>query len=103
MLLGSAEEVSAGDLAGVVALTVLACVPLALTLWAFLDAARRPRWVWALSRHAQVPWMAAVAAGVLLTVLGLGISLWYLLRVRPDLAAVESGRLEGRDRRRGGD
>ncbi len=96
MLIASAETVSAGDLAWAVAVTLLACIPLGLTLWAFLDAARRPRWVWALSRHPQVPWMAAVAAGILLTVLGLGISLWYLLRVRPDLAAIESGRLEGR-------
>lgn len=37
--------------------------------------------------------MAAIMAGVLLTVAGLAISLWYLLRVRPDLAAVEGGQL----------
>ncbi len=94
MLIGSTETVSAGDLAGAVGMTVLACIPLGLTLWALLDAARRPRWVWALSRHPQLPWLAAVAAGVLLTVLGVGISLWYLLRIRPELAAIESGRLD---------
>ncbi|MGI8937272.1 MAG: hypothetical protein ACR2JF_03460 [Iamia sp.] len=95
MLAASAESISFGDLVGAVGLTILACVPLGLTLWALLDAARRPRWVWALSRHSQLPWLAAVAAGVLLTVLGVGISLWYLIRVRPDLAALEAGRLGG--------
>ena len=83
-----------GDLAAAVGLTVLACIPLGLTLWALLDAARRPRWVWALSRHPQLPWLAAVVAGGLLTVLGVGISLWYLIRVRPDLAAIEAGRID---------
>jgi hypothetical protein len=77
-----------------IVVTVLACVPLAISVWALLDAARRPRWVWALSRHPQTPWMAAVAAGVLLTVVGLAISLWYLVKIRPDLAAIERGELD---------
>jgi hypothetical protein len=38
---------------------------------------------------------------VLSVVLGLGISGWYLLRVRPVVAAAESGRIpERRDRHR---
>lgn len=64
-----------------------------VSLRALFDAARRPRWVGALSRHPQTPWMAAVAVGVLLTVVGLAISLWYLLKVRPTLAAIEGGDL----------
>jgi len=89
----ASETVGAGDLVWAVVVTVLACVPIGVSLWALLDAARRPRWVWALSRHPQTPWMAAVAAGVLLTVVGLAISLWYLIKVRPDLAAIERGEL----------
>ena len=89
----AAESVGGGDVAWAVVVTCLACVPLAISVWALLDAARRPRWVWALSRHPQTPWMAAVAAGVLLTVVGLAISLWYLIRVRPDLKAIEGGDL----------
>lgn len=89
----AADPVGAGDLLWAVVVTVLACVPIGISLWALLDAARRPRWVWALSRHPQTPWMAAVAAGVLLTVVGLAISLWYLIRIRPELAAIERGDL----------
>ncbi|HMJ76292.1 MAG TPA: hypothetical protein VK507_09985 [Iamia sp.] len=89
----AADPVGVGDLVWAVGVTVLACVPIGVSLWALLDAARRPRWVWALSRHPQTPWMAAVAAGVLLTVVGLAISLWYLIRIRPDLAAIERGEL----------
>ncbi len=93
MLAATTQSVSGGDVAWAVVVTALACIPLAVSVWALLDAARRPRWVWALSRHPQTPWMAAVAAGVLLTVVGLAISLWYLIRVRPDLAAIERGDL----------
>ena len=94
-MIGSAvaDPVGAGDVLWAVVVTALACIPIGISLWALLDAARRPRWVWALSRHPQTPWMAAVAAGVLLTVVGLAISLWYLLRIRPDLAAIERGEL----------
>lgn len=93
ILAAATESVGGGDVAWAVVVTVLACVPIGISLWALLDAARRPRWVWALSRHPQTPWMAAVAAGVLLTVVGLAISLWYLIRIRPDLAAIERGDL----------
>lgn len=93
LLASTPDAVDGGDVVWAVVVTVLACVPLAISVWALLDAARRPRWVWALSRHPQTPWMAAVAAGVLLTVVGLAISLWYLIRVRPELAAIERGDL----------
>jgi hypothetical protein len=99
VLATAVEPATAGDLLRVTLVTMAACIPLGISLWALLDAARRPRWAWALSRHHQTPWMAAVAAGVLLTVVGLGISLWYLLRVRPDLVAVERGDLDPVDRR----
>lgn len=95
MLIGSVavDPVGGGDVVWAVVVTCVACIPIGISLWALLDAARRPRWAWALSRHPQTPWMAAVAAGVLLTVVGLAISLWYLLKVRPDLAAIERGDL----------
>ena len=68
-------------------------MPLALTAWALLDAARRPEWVWALAGRRRVVWLAAILFGGLVVVVGLVVSSVYLLRIRPELAAVESGRL----------
>ena len=68
-------------------------MPLALTAWALLDAARRPEWVWALAGRRRVVWLAAILFGALVVVVGLVVSTVYLLRVRPELAAVESGRI----------
>lgn len=70
-----------------------AAIPLAISVWALLDAARRPRWAWALADRRQVVWMALVMFGALTVVGGLAISGWYLLRVRPLVAAVERGEL----------
>ena len=68
-------------------------VPLALTAWALLDAARRPEWVWALAGRRRVAWLAAILFGALVVVVGLVVSTVYLVRIRPELAAVESGRI----------
>lgn len=79
------------DIAITTALLVVLSVPLAISGWAFLDIASRPRWVWAFSGRRQVVWMAIVAFGVLTVVGGLLISGYYLLRIRPGLARIESG------------
>ena len=68
-------------------------------MWALLDAARRPQWAWSLAERNQVLWMAVILGGVLSVVLGLGISGWYLWRVRPVVAAAEEGRIPQRRRR----
>lgn len=74
-----------------VTVTLFASIPLTLSAWALLDAANRPGWAWALAGRKQVAWMAAIMFGVLIVVGGLGISLWYLLKVRPVIAAAERG------------
>ena len=79
-------------LRGVVTTLVLGA-PLALSIWALLDAARRPRWAWALADRNQLVWMTAILLGILFLCVGLAISGWYLLKVRPVVAAVEEGRL----------
>lgn len=77
---------------GLTALALIALsIPLALTAWAFLDAASRPRWVWAFCGRRQVLWMCVIAFGVITVIGGLAISGYYLLRVRPELMAVEAG------------
>jgi hypothetical protein len=67
--------------------------PLAISAWAFLDAARRPAWAWSLARRSQVAWMAATALGVLTLIGGLLVSGWYLAVIRPQIADAEDGRL----------
>ncbi len=81
------------DLGRAVLLAAFAALPLGLSLWALLDAARRPQWAWALTERRQVVWMAAIMFGVLTVVGGLLVSGWYLSRVRPEVASAEEGRL----------
>lgn len=77
----------------IVAIT-LAAIPLGISVWALLDIARRPAWAWGLSGRSRLLWMAAVLVGTCSVVGGLLISGWYLLRVRPVVAAAENGRFE---------
>ena len=67
-------------------------IPIGLSLWALLDVARRPAWAWALAERSQVAWMAGILIATFTLVIGLGVSLWYLLKVRPLIAAAEEGR-----------
>ena len=90
MILG-AEAVGAGTLAWETLKAAFFMLPLALTLWAFLDVARRPSWAWALAGRSRVNWLIAIALGVLTMIGGIAISSWYLLRVRPLIAAAENG------------
>ena len=82
---------SAMHMAWIMVATMFAAIPLGLSCWALLDAAHRPSWAWAMTRHRQAAWMAAILFGVFTLVGGLAISLWYLLKVRPVVAGVEAG------------
>lgn len=82
-----------GSVAGALFLACLAAIPLGVSLWALLDAARRPRWAWALAERRQVVWMAVIMFGMLSVIGGLVISGYYLVRVRPTIAAAETGRV----------
>lgn len=81
------------DLARALALAIVASIPLGLSLWSLLDAARRPQWAWALAGRRQVVWMAVIMFSVLSVVGGLITSWWYLTKVRPVIAAAEEGQL----------
>lgn len=85
-----------GELFKAIVLTALFGAPLAITVWALLDAARRPQWAWALAERSQVAWMTMILMGVLLVCGGLAISGWYLWKVRPQISAAEDGRLPDR-------
>lgn len=72
-------------------LLVVGALPLALTVWALLDAARRPEWAWALAGRRRVVWLAAILFGAMALVVGLAVSVAYLVRVRPQVEAAETG------------
>lgn len=88
-----AGEVPWSDLLRAVLLTLVFGAPLGITMWALLDAARRPQWAWALADRSQVAWMTMIMLGVLLVCAGLGISGWYLWKIRPVIADAEAGKL----------
>ena len=72
--------------------TAFFLIPLGITAWAFLDAARRPSWAWSLAGRSQVAWMVGTALGVLTVIGGLILSGYYLTVIRPEIAAAEDGR-----------
>jgi len=82
-----------GRLAREIVLITVASLPLAISVWALLDIARRPAWAWGLSGRNRVLWVALVLVGMCSVVGGLVISGFYLLRVRPSVADAEQGRL----------
>lgn len=82
-----------GEILGELVLVVFVSIPLAISLWALLDCARRPGWAWSLAERSQQMWMAAILCGILSVLGGLVISTYYLMRVRPDVADVEAGKL----------
>src|SRR6476646_1262130 len=46
-----------------VLVTAFLCIPIGLSLWALLDAARRPAWAWPLADRNQAIWMALILVG----------------------------------------
>ena len=88
-----ADDVSVGELLWATVSAIFFLLPLALTAWALLDAASRPSWAWALAGRNRVLWMTVIAIGVLTLIGGIVVCTFYLLRVRPIVAAAERGDL----------
>jgi hypothetical protein len=84
-----------GRLAWEIVLVTLSAIPIGVSLWALLDIARRPAWAWGLSGRNRLLWLTLVLLGTCSVVGGLLVSGWYLLRVRPVIAAAEDGRFTG--------
>jgi len=83
----------AGDYVVALLTAIFVCIPLGISTWALLDAARRPEWAWALAGRRRVVWMAAIMFGVLSVIGGLVISSWYLVGIRPRVRDAENGNL----------
>lgn len=73
---------------------LIGVLPISLSVWALLDCARRPAWAWSLAGKSQLLWLGAILFGVFLLLLGVAISGWYLIVVRPTIARVEAGDLD---------
>lgn len=69
-------------------------IPLSLSMWAFLDAVHRPRWVWAMSERRQLVWLIMILMGVITMILGIIVSVYYLIMVRRELRAIENGDID---------
>jgi hypothetical protein len=72
---------------------IIVSIPLAISVWALLDAAHRPEWAFVLAGRNRLVWVAACGIGIMFNVVGLAVSIWYLARVRPSVAAAESGQI----------
>lgn len=70
-----------------------AAIPLAISMWALLDAARRTAWAWALTGRDRAMWIGGICLGILSVIGGLLVSGVYLVRIRPAVAAAEHGDL----------
>ena len=88
--------VSPRELAITIGAIVLVSLPLAWSVVALLDAARRPEWAWALAGRTRVLWMLLILFGMITLIVGVFVSTWYLLRIRPELRDAENGRLRER-------
>jgi hypothetical protein len=82
-----------GELFRTIAVTAVLCIPLGLSVWALLDCVRHPQWAWALAGRRQLVWLIAILFGLLCVAPGIVVSLVYLVRIRPIIAAAERGTL----------
>jgi hypothetical protein len=85
--------VSTGETTWAIVKLLLACIPLAVSTTALLDAARRPAWAWALAERDRTLWVALTGFGILFCGPGMITAALYWFRVRPRVAAAEAGRL----------
>jgi sodium-dependent phosphate cotransporter len=92
ILLLSGRIIGVGGLAarnpGQLWLSLLACVLIALPVWACLDAISRPSALWAMIGRSKTAWAAGMAIGAPFGV-GFVLALFYLIKVRPQLSVAE--------------
>lgn len=77
----------------IVLVILISAIPIGLSVWALLDAARRPAWAWALAERSQLAWLVAILLAMVSVVAGPVVAVWYLAWVRRSVRAVESGDL----------
>ncbi|MDP9452377.1 MAG: hypothetical protein M3P97_03085 [Actinomycetota bacterium] len=71
---------------------VLLLVPLGISLWGILDAAARSDGAWQQAGQSKILWIALQVVGIFLfVVVGLAVSVFYLVAIRPKVSAAELG------------
>jgi uncharacterized membrane protein len=60
-------------------------VPAAIVLWGVIDAATKPAVAWERVGQSQTVWIVVLVVGLLLLWLGMILSIYYLVSVRPKL------------------
>jgi hypothetical protein len=73
---------------------VVFSIPLAVSMWALLDAARRPEWAFSFANRSRTTWVVANGFGILFCGVGVVVAVYYLLKVRPQIAAIEGGQVD---------
>jgi hypothetical protein len=73
---------------------VVFSIPLAVSMWALLDAARRPEWAFSFANRSRTVWVVANGFGILFCGVGVVVAVYYLVKVRPQIAAIEGGRVD---------
>ena len=67
---------------------VLAVAPIALGVWAIVDAANKPDAAWAAIGKSRATWIVLIAVfTIFCNLIGLVLSIVYLTSIRPQLAA----------------
>jgi hypothetical protein len=65
-------------------------LPAALVLWGLIDAATEPAVAWERIGQSQTVWIVLLVVGLLLAWLGMFLSIYYLVSVRPKLKLASS-------------
>ncbi|MDG2262954.1 MAG: hypothetical protein P8N50_11530 [Actinomycetota bacterium] len=79
------------DVIAAIGFWILVGFPFIMTAAAFLDAARRPEWCWAMARRRRAVWMGMIVGGGVSYFMGPIIAIAYWFTARRDVAAVERG------------
>jgi uncharacterized BrkB/YihY/UPF0761 family membrane protein len=65
-------------------------IPPAIVLWGLIDAATEPPVAWESVGQSQTVWIVRLVVGLLLSWLGMILSIYYLVSVRPKLKLASS-------------
>ena len=65
-------------------------VPATIVLWGLIDAATEPAVAWERVGQSQTIWIVLLVVGLLLSWLGMILSIYYLVSVRPKLKLASS-------------